>query len=227
VLLLRVTSWEQPKWVFASPASNIEQFTIFHVHHDSCTRRKPYLIIERSQPNNSNTMYYRVALGPRVSRMAAAAVQMPCPHARMLATVGSRQTTDETETPRPKKGRGNSALCIAGGLAAIGAIWYYYTPAENPRIEERKTTSLLEKVGLRGGCPCAADDTSLSVKERMQEAVKSGDTKYQQVKAETQSKVREARDQAGQGLERGKQRYEDDKNEAVHLVSEARSTAGK
>jgi hypothetical protein len=76
------------------------------------------------------SLYYRVGLGPRLSRMAAAAVQVPCLHTGKLTTVCShvtldptRPTTDQIETPRPQKVRDNTTLHGGGGLAAIAAIW--------------------------------------------------------------------------------------------------------
>jgi ElaB/YqjD/DUF883 family membrane-anchored ribosome-binding protein len=174
-------------------------------------------------------MYYRVGLGSRLSRMTTTAIiQMPYPYARMFTTVGSHATPDQTKTPPPKKSRGNTTLYIGGGLAAVGAIWYYYTMVENVRIErESETTSSPAKVSLGISHPRAAGDMSRSVKERTEEALKSGNTKYQEVKAEAQSKAQEVRGQASQSLEHGKQRYEDSKNEVVNLASEARSATGK
>ncbi|KAI0248216.1 hypothetical protein BJV78DRAFT_1284997 [Lactifluus subvellereus] len=129
--------------------------------------------------------------------MTVAAVQRPRVHARMLATASEHQT----ESPRPHKGR-NTTLCITGGLAAIGAIWYYNV-VENARIEdEGKKAPSPAVASPGGGSPRAADDASRSVKERTQEALKSADAKYQDVKAEAELKVQEARDQAGQGVDR-------------------------
>ena len=66
-----------------------------------------------------------------------------------------------------------------------------------------------------------------SEKERMQESIRSGDAKYQDTKAEAQTKVQSARDQAGQGLERGRQRFEGGLDQAAHRAAEAQATAGK
>lgn len=119
-------------------------------------------------------------------------------------------------------------LYIGGGLAAIGAIWYYYTMQENAPTERESVTAPSQaKASLGDDLPRAADDASRSAKDRTQEMLESGDAKYQQIKSEAELKVREARDQAGQGVERGGQLYKDAKNEAVHLASEARSAAGK
>jgi len=62
-------------------------------------------------------------------------------HARTLATIGgSRPVTDHMETPRPKTKLGvdRETLYIGGGLAAIGAIWYYYATVEHARIERKR-----------------------------------------------------------------------------------------
>jgi hypothetical protein len=44
------------------------------------------------------------------------------------------------ETPRPKTKLGvdRETLYIAGGLAAIGSIWYYYAMVEHARIEKKR-----------------------------------------------------------------------------------------
>jgi hypothetical protein len=62
---------------------------------------------------------------------------------RSLATLGSRPMNDQTQTPRPKTkwGIDRDMLYIGGGLAAIGAIWYYYATMENARIEKRRERS--------------------------------------------------------------------------------------
>lgn len=61
-------------------------------------------------------------------------------HTRTLATIGSRPATDHMETPRPKTRLGvdKETLYIGGGLAAIGAIWYYYATVEHARIERKR-----------------------------------------------------------------------------------------
>jgi hypothetical protein len=173
-------------------------------------------------------MYYRIGLGSRLSRVTTTAIQMPYLHARMFTTVGSHATPDQTNPPRPQKSRGKTTLYIGGGLAAVGAIWYYYSMMENVGIErESETAPSPAKVSLGVGHPRVVDDVSRVVKERTEEALKSGITKYQEVKTKAQSKAQEVREQAGQGIERGKQRYEDSRNEVVHLASEAPSAIGK
>jgi hypothetical protein len=61
-------------------------------------------------------------------------------HVRTLATIGSRPATDNMETPRPKTKLGvdKETLYIAGGLGAIGAVWYYYATMEHARIEKKR-----------------------------------------------------------------------------------------
>jgi hypothetical protein len=65
---------------------------------------------------------------------------MNATHARTLATIGSRPASDHMETPRPKTKLGvdREMLYIGGGLAAIGAIWYYYAAVEHARIEKKR-----------------------------------------------------------------------------------------
>jgi hypothetical protein len=178
-------------------------------------------------------MHSGIALGSRAIRVAATpAIRRPHAHAhahaRTLTTVGpraapspTRPVTNQAGGLRPEKGPDRNALYIGGGLAAIGAIWYYYAMVENPRIDE-----------VRGGAEGrggrqSVEDAGRAVKGRTQEALKSGDAKYQDIKAEAQSKVQEARDQVGQGVERGKQRFEELKDQAAHRASEAHDTAGK
>jgi hypothetical protein len=73
----------------------------------------------------------------------------------------------------------------------------------------------------------STDDTKRSEKERKQEIIRSGDAKYQDTKAEAQTKVQSARDQVGQSLERGKQRIEGGMDQAAHRAAEAQATVGK
>ena len=102
-------------------------------------------------------MYYRVGPASRLSRMTTTAVQR---HARILSTVGSnstRPTTNQSEIPRPQKGRDNNMLYIGGGLAAIGAIWYYYTMQENAPTERESVTAPSQaKASLGDDLPRAA-----------------------------------------------------------------------
>jgi hypothetical protein len=136
------------------------------------------------------------------------------PHA---APDPNRPTTEHVNSAglHHKKSPDRNALYIGGGLAAIGAIWYYYSTMADGRIDNVH----VQKAGI--------EDASRSAKGRAQEAIKSGDTKYQDVKAEAQSKVQAARDQVGQGVERGKQRFEEVKDQAAHRASEDRATVGK
>lgn len=78
-------------------------------------------------------------------------------HARALATIGSDH---HMETPHPKKfGLERETMYIGGGLAAIGAIWYYYATMEHARIEKKRE-------------PRIVDDAARSTKDRAQEALK-------------------------------------------------------
>jgi hypothetical protein len=71
------------------------------------------------------------------------------------------------------------------------------------------------------------DDVKRSEKERTQDIIKSGDAKYQDTKAEAQTKVQSARDQVGQGLERGRQGFEGGLDQAAHRAAEAQATVGE
>jgi len=183
-----------------------------------------------TKETDSITMHSGIALGSRAIRVAATTViRRPHAHAhaRTLTTVGpraapspTRPATDQAGGLHPEKGPNRNALYIGGGLAAIGAIWYYYAMVENPRVEVRGGAE-----GLGGGQ--SVEDAGRAVKGRTQDALKSGDAKYQDIKAEAQSKVQAAGDQVGQGVERGKQRFEELKDQAAHRASEAHVTAGK
>jgi hypothetical protein len=174
----------------------------------------------------------RIALLSRTIRLTAPAIQQThaLVHARMVATVGPRASSDPArpatnpEAQHHKKGRDRNALYIGGGLVGIGAIWYYYAMVESGRIAKEQ-----EKVTARAdvGRARSVEDTKRSEKERIQELIKGGDAKYQDVKAEAQSKVQAGRDQVGQSYERGKQRFEDGLDQTARRAAEAQSTAGK
>ena len=87
-------------------------------------------------------MHYRIPLNSRIL-LSVPAIQggrTNATHARTLATIGSRPATDNMETPRHKTKLGvdRETLYIGGGLAAIGAIWYYYATMEHARIEKKR-----------------------------------------------------------------------------------------
>lgn len=171
-------------------------------------------------------MQYNLALRSRAIRAGAPAIRRiyaPA-HARALNTVGpraapdpNRPTTEQVNSagPHHKKGPDRNALYIGGGLAAIGAVWYYYSTMADGRTVDVQ----IQKAGV--------EDASRSAKGRAQEAMRSGDAKYQDIKAEAQSKVQAARDQVGQGVERGKQRFEEVKDQAAHRASEDRAAVGE
>ena len=100
-----------------------------------------------------------------LTRMAVPAVQKGRIHATHMpafASIGSRPATDQIQTPRPKAkwGLDRDMLYIGGGLAAMGAIWYYYATVENARIERKRERA--------AGSP--ANATAPSAKGRGQEA---------------------------------------------------------
>jgi hypothetical protein len=175
----------------------------------------------------------RNALISRAIRLIAPAVQRPhaYPHARVVSTIGPRAAAFDPTRPAstpgtevPKKPQDRNALYIGGGLVGLGAIWYYY--AMNERTADQKGGLGRQKVRIgseRGGTR-RIDDTNL---KRTQEPIKSGDAKYQETKAEAQTKVQSARDQVGQGLEREKQRFEGGLDQAAHRAGEAQATVGK
>jgi hypothetical protein len=175
--------------------------------------------------NSRIALISRAAFRPAVQRPQAYA------YARAVSTVGPRAAapdpTRPTGTPGtevPKKPQDRNALYIGGGLAGLGAIWYYYTMGESGRTANRQERSGNQKVraGSEGGGTRRIDDT-----KRIQESVKSGDAKYQDIKAEAETKVQSARDQVGQGLERGRQRFEGGLDQATHRAAEAEATVGK
>ena len=181
-------------------------------------------------------MQYNLTLRSRAIRVAVPSTRCRYAHARTLSTVGPRATpdpshptTDQTDLKglHTNKGQYRNTLYVGGGLAAIGAIWYYYAVVENARIDKERERLGARKAGNEGSRGRSVEDASRSVKGHAQEAIRSGDAKYQDVKAEAQSKVQAARDQAGQGIERGKGRFEEAKDQAARRASETYSTAGK
>ena len=96
-------------------------------------------------------------------------------HARHFATIGgSRPATDNMETPRPKTkllGVDRETLYIGGGLAAIGAVWYYYATVENARIEKKRerldaNIAALGSANAQGGQKQPVEQGTRSVKGR-------------------------------------------------------------
>jgi hypothetical protein len=91
-------------------------------------------------------------------------------HARTLATIGSRPATDNTETPRPKTKLGvdRETLYFGGGLAVIGAIWYYYATLEHARIEKKLDASIaaLGSANAGGGQKQPVEKGTSSAKSR-------------------------------------------------------------
>ena len=125
-------------------------------------------------------MSYSIALRSRLPRVTIAAVQGAHIHPRMLVTAGSHPVTDPAETPRSKTriGLDRDTLYIAGGLAAIGAIWYYYAMVEHARIEKKRdgleprsvTASVANADGSRGR---PVEEATRSTKSRAEGAFKN------------------------------------------------------
>ncbi|KAI0249033.1 hypothetical protein BJV78DRAFT_727513 [Lactifluus subvellereus] len=97
----------------------------FQLPRDECLlpkRRMTHPLNESDLPNNSNVMYNRTALRPRVSRVAAATVQRPRAYARMFIAVSShptdptRATTgpDREDTARKRAGTTGRSILAAG-----------------------------------------------------------------------------------------------------------------
>ncbi|KAI0291138.1 hypothetical protein BC826DRAFT_1187026 [Russula brevipes] len=127
-------------------------------------------------------MRYPITRNFHVLRRAAAdpAIQtgrVPAPQTRTLATVGSRMTSDQADTPRNKTkfGLDRDTLYIGGGLAAIGAIWYYYATVENARIERKRERldSPVATANADGSRKPSVEDAPRSVKNRAQDALKN------------------------------------------------------
>jgi hypothetical protein len=75
---------------------------------------------------------------PRIAFPAVQKGRIHATHARAFADLGSRPTTDQGSRPKTKWGLDRDMLYIGGGLAAIGAVWYYYATVENARLEKRR-----------------------------------------------------------------------------------------
>ena len=99
---------------------------------------------------------------PRVAVPAIQKGHIHTTHTPAFANTGPRAATDQMQSPRPKTkwGLDRDMLYIGGGLAAIGAIWYYYATVENARLEKRRDRAT--------GSP--ANATASSAKGRGQEA---------------------------------------------------------
>lgn len=124
---------------------------------------------------------------------------------RTLATTGYSPPPNQPQTPRsPKAGGDRNGLYVGGGLAAIGALWYYFATTEKPH-------------GRTGQQPQPAID----------EAARAAKDGAQDVKGAAQSKAQGARERVSSEVEGGKRLYEEGKDEMVHRVSEARTAAGK
>jgi hypothetical protein len=80
------------------------------------------------------------------------------------------------ETPRPKMkfGLDKETLYIGGGLAAIGAVWYYYATMEHARIEKKRERldSRIATASAEGSQQQPIEDAARSAKGRAQEALK-------------------------------------------------------
>ncbi|KAI0290388.1 hypothetical protein B0F90DRAFT_1763175 [Multifurca ochricompacta] len=172
-----------------------------------------------------------IALGSRIPPVAIQRVHAT----RALATVGSRTTADPTRpvtnesgTLRPKtpgRDKNTTTFYVGSWLAAIGAIWYYYyyyhMMTDNLRIERERER---EREGSWGN---VTDIEGGRAKGRAQEALKSVDSKYQDVKNEAQLKVQSAREQVGQGIEGGKQRFAEGKDQVAQHAAEVHTNTEK
>lgn len=178
-----------------------------------------------------------IILRSHAIRMTAQAIQRPNANARMLTTRitpdPTHPTTDQSEIPHHKKPQNSNTLYIGGGLglAAIGAIWYYYaTEKDAPTDKERDGLGLNKATvsASQWGNEQTIEDANRSVKERgQQEALKSGDAKYRDIKTEAQAKVQASKDQFSQSTDRGKQRLEEGKDQAARLADEVKNSAGE
>ena len=156
---------------------------------------------------------YRIALRSRVPRTAIISYTQPNVHARALATTGYSPPPNQPQMPRsPKTGSDRNMYYIGGGLAAIGALWYYYFVAtESTRVERQRP-------------PPGIDEATRSA---ARDSAQRAEAAYQDVKGTAQSKAQAVQEKASAGIESGKQRYEEGKDQIGHRVSEARNAAGK
>ncbi|KAH9993085.1 hypothetical protein BJV77DRAFT_962068 [Russula vinacea] len=76
----------------------------------------------------------------------------------------------DASPPKTKLGVEKETMYIAGGLAAIGAIWYYYATVEHARIE-KKRERLDPSAANAEGRP--VEDATRAAKGRAQEALKN------------------------------------------------------
>ena len=139
------TSWDHTNVLHYGRDEPTKTSLVLH-HRDDCWRgniltTEGYYFSPRTD-RIYYTMRYRIPLNSRIL-LSVPAIQggrSNVAHPRTLATIGSRPATDHMETPRPKTKLGveRETLYIGGGLAAIGAVWYYYATVEHARIEKKR-----------------------------------------------------------------------------------------
>ena len=159
---------------------------------------------------------YRIALRSRVPRTVIGSHTHIGVYARTLATTTHSPPPIQPQTPLPKTRGNRNGLYIGGGLAAMGALWYYFAATEKTRIERQRT-------GTESRTEQVVDDATRLARDISQ----SADANYQDVKAAAQSKAKGAREQVSSEIESGKQRYEEGKDQIGHRASETRAAAGK
>ena len=167
-------------------------------------------------------MYRRIVLRSRIPRTTIGSHTQPSLSyyaRRTLATTGYSPPPNQPQTPpRPKTGGGDSnALYIGGGLAAIGALWYYFAITEKPATH----------VERQGRTPGKGQEAAQPAIDEATRVVREGAQVYQDVKGVAKSKAQGARERASSEIESRKKLYEEGKDEMAHRVSEARTAAGK
>ncbi|KAI0695958.1 hypothetical protein C8T65DRAFT_39046 [Cerioporus squamosus] len=134
----------------------------------------------RTQPLRSS-----LRAAPAVARAAAS-------QPRTYATIPD--PTQPTDGPKPndvpKSGGGNTALLVVGGLAAVGGGYYYLTSREvDPHAQRKADEERLKQ---------KAAELREAGKATAHDAVREGQYKYDETKANAQDKLAAARAQASQ-----------------------------
>ena len=144
-------------------------------------------------------MYRRIVLRSRIPRTTIGSHTQPSLSyyaRRTLATTGYSPPPNQPQTPpRPKTGGGDSnALYIGGGLAAIGALWYYFA------ITEKPTHVTVER---QGRTPGHGQEEAQPAIDEVTRVAREGAQVYQDVKGTLSRKPKEHEKRTSSEIESG------------------------
>ncbi|ETW80326.1 hypothetical protein HETIRDRAFT_440292 [Heterobasidion irregulare TC 32-1] len=146
----------------------------------------------------------------------------------VVAPDPTKPSTNQPELPR--KGGNSTLLYLVGGLGLAGGVWYYYTQAEDARLDrQRAEFAVHERVRklqerIEGQAQVVRDKTEVA-RGRVEGAVKDAQGKYEEVRDAGKEKLRDARDRVDGAVEDGRGRVEDGRKEVERRVGEAKDSA--